>query len=137
MVLLNIFKKFRKRPSASTSCIQQNAVPKIFIVDNIFAFKKKICGVYLMECGLEIPAAIYLKDIKTIYVDSSRADRSFPLDAILVHEMVHYLQDINHLKRSCLDIEGQAYSVQYQYQNITPQYPIQYYAENSCRMNGW
>lgn len=115
---------------------RKEAAPKIYIIDDTFAFKKAICGRYITECGLDVPLALYVRTTQTIYVDSSKVS-DFPLDAILVHELVHYLQDINHYKASCMAVESQAYEVQFKYMKVIPRHPIEFYAENSCRVDGW
>ena len=57
--------------------------------------------------------AVYVDETKTIYLPATwKADSAADL-SILVHEMVHHLQNVNHLKFGCLaEREELAYQAQ-------------------------
>ncbi len=103
--------------------------PPIYLIDNWVAFKHISCGSYMVGCaGLGTINAFYTYIDDAVFVNTSVLRE--PLNAVLIHELVHHLQAKQHDRRPCIDREQEAYEVQQVYSKI-PIFILQR-AEASC-----
>ena len=107
-------------------------LPDVYLVNDSVDFYAVTCKQHHIQCGLGSTLATHLPYDHIIYVNVQRIEDIHTQDAIVLHELVHHLQTLQHDKRSCIEREQEAYSVEYKFLNINPPISIYRSAVSSC-----
>lgn len=102
--------------AAALSGRHVESVPPVYIIESWAMFKRIACMQYGAACGLGVANAIYSPLDQIILINYSVL--SEPLNDVLIHELVHHLQNRQHDRRDCLDREAEAYRTQQLYSHV-------------------
>lgn len=110
----NLFSALMHAAALLSGYTEPTSLPRVDAVSHS-ALEVMMCGHTAAKC--DVPTAIYYKG--TVFYDKSMNLDSEYERSIIVHEMVHYLQDRNRWQGvDCINRiarEDQAYRLQYQY----------------------
>lgn len=102
--------------AASLTGRQLELAPTVYLVNDWAEFRRISCGQYRVGCVFGTIQAMYIPSDRAILVNLSILDE--PLDAILVHELVHHLQSMQHDRRGCFEREAEAYQAQQKFSGV-------------------
>ncbi len=106
--------------------------PIVYMAKTEHEFLHMLCKDRGMMCGYSA-VAVYLSGERIIIVNGMFLEK-IDIGSVLVHEMTHYLQAMSHDRRSCMELEVEAYSTQYRYSHESPETSVFQDALNSCML---